>query len=436
MFCIGSIISVAVECKTKGSTQVKIATNFLRSIDPKCNVLTSDAASYIVNGKKNPSIYVMDNIEELKNDYYSDIVTSFRNLIIPKIREIERNHIRDALILMIQEESNIGEETVVEVISGTKKTELAESDTDLATFLAGLFIFALKNTENHGGGAKKNAKKYLERVRQGEKPVRKNISKIEESSNHNQINQPEYHSRELELLEERIEQEAEAFCVKYEADKLFIPLCQIAKITNPTKKHQTEMYQKFCLCTASVRNKILEINGNDNLDFSGNNWWHGYFKRFEKDYEEYELGDISYINSFDQYFLRLLDYGNASVSKYLLRIFPPRIKDPKMKAFPNYKNDVIGFIDEYIYYRKYDDYKDLLAPPMDYMWKGLNLGGCDELTLSALLALFIIGTCHAVPLKEEQKVFAYSGPSYYDVKTAEDLFYLTLLTLYETYKET
>ena len=165
MFCVGCIISVVNECKVIGNTQAKIVTSFLRSIDPNCEELDNVAASHIARGVKNPSIYVTDAIAVYSEDSYRDLVAYFQNNIVNLIKENDRNHVRDVLVLMIQEASEIEDDTVVEVVSGIRKADLPEKKDDLATFLAGVFLYALKNTTNKtGGNVKTIAKEYLERV--------------------------------------------------------------------------------------------------------------------------------------------------------------------------------------------------------------------------------------------------------------------------------
>ena len=161
------------------------------------------------------------------------------------------------------------------------------------------------------------------------------------------------------------------------------------------------------------------------------------FTLFEKDYEKYGLGCDKYEYSFGQYFYRLLEYGGAPIGQYLQYIFPPQIETPIMQSFPDFKYDLPGFVGEFMRLREQDVCKDKLEPPMNYLWRELDFACCDGLTLSACLALFIIGACHALPFNSDDKNiwFVYSGPDIHELETAEDLFYMTLLTLYETYEK-
>ena len=67
---------------------------------------------------------------------------------------------------------------------------------------------------------------------------------------------------------------------------------------------------------------------------------------------------------------------------------------------------------------------------MDFLWRELDLGSCDESGLVIVLALFIIGACRTLP---KAKGVVIEKPSLRSIKTAEDLFYMTLLFLYEKY---
>ena len=439
MFCIGCIIRVVYECRVRGNTQAKIVSRFLQSIDSKCEEISNEAASHIIQGVKNPSIYVKDVIADYSSDSYPNLVAFFRNNIVNLIKENDRNHVRDALILMIQEDPEIEEDTIVELISKIKKRDLSNKADDLDTFLAGTFLYALKNTTNKTGGKVKDfAQEYLKRVREGAKPINTghNVNATEEEANLKQeMPMSGSTNREIDLIKESIESEAAVFCMNYEDKRDYIALCQIVSFTNPLKKHYRKMYNDFCLSKKSVRNRILELNEVKVINIYEKDWWEGYIALFLNDYKEYGLGDDKYAYSIGQYFPRLLNYGDAPVEQYLQYYIRPQVETPLMKSLPNFKYDISGFINEYMRSRKLEKYKDDLEPPMDFLWRELNFAECDELTLSASLALFIIGACSSMPLKNEDKngFLVYSGPGLHELETAEDLFYMTLLTLYETY---
>ena len=440
MFCIGCVISAVAECKIEGTKQAKLVEAFLKSVDKECEEISDETASNIARGAKNPSGYLMEALGKLPAESYKSIVPYFQSQVVSLIKENEKNIVRDTLILMIQEAQEIADDTVVELVNGLKKADLTD-EVELADFLAGIFLFALKNTKNNiGGSAKRATREYLARVKNGEKPVKRNKNtdvEIMEPESKREYSNHEYRSREIELQEERIEQEAISFCRRYKNEKEYIALCQVAFITNPTRVHNREMYNEFCELTTSTRNKILEISEVDKIEVSGEYWWFKYLDLFEKDYEKYGLGAERYRYSFSQYFPRLLEYGGDPIDGFTKRIFSPKVITPIINTFSkSYKLDVAGLIDEYIYYKDFEEYTNILEPPMDFMWRKLDFGSCRELMLASYLALFIIGTCRGIPFPEdvEDKMFVFSGPGVSEVETAEDLFYQTLLTLYENYE--
>lgn len=441
MFCIGSIISAVDECKVRGFTQAKIVEVLLKSIDEECEEFDNETASNLARGVKNPSIYVMDALTKITPDAYGRISVYFRDNVVSLIKENEKKLVRDALVALILDTSEIEEDTVVEIINGIKKSDLSEKKDDLAPFLAGLFLYALKNTRNNvGGKAKATIKKYLDKVRNDVRTDKNMLSDKGEAETESDGTIHEKRSRELELMEERIESDAVAFCMKYEKEKDLIPLCQVAFITNPTKKHAREMYNEFCLYTASTRKRILEMNDIDIIDVSEKDWWWKYLNMFKKDYEKYKLGDIQYQYVFGQYFQRLINYGDESIKRFLQRVIPPKIIPPYMIKLSDCYHDIIFFIDEYIYYGKFEKYKDILEPPMNFLWREFSLYDskkCSEFMLASVLALFIIGTCLKTPLENgtDECFITFNAPGVSELETAEDLFYNTLLMLYENYEK-
>lgn len=60
------------------------------------------------------------------------------------------------------------------------------------------------------------------------------------------------------------------------------------------------MFNDFCICTRSGRDKILELNEVEKINASGTNWWYKYLAMFEADYKKYKLGDNRYLYLFRQ----------------------------------------------------------------------------------------------------------------------------------------
>ena len=423
--CLGTFLQILYRAINEDKTNTKVF-----FIGELLSLLTNDfdpsstAMSKLYTGINNPTKELTKKVAQLNEDDYYQITNDFKKIIMPMLNP---NRISDSIRLLeiaIAEDSSIKQDTVVDLVSGTKKCEMTGEVDNQAEFLAGVFLFVMINTSN----PKKSGVIGLIVDRLNE------ISPGYVFTEDKKEKQNE--KREYDIYEEQIEQKATEFCIKYDSMKKWIPLCQIAQITNPTKKHNRIIFNDYCVCTRSVQQKILEMNNIVKINESGNEWWYKYLDMFEKDYEKYSLGNKKYLYSFAQYFPRLLEYGGELIQGTTQRIFTPNVVNPTMNIMPNYKYDVWGFIDEYVYYGKYDEYKNKLEPPMDYMWRELDFGSCPEFMLSSFLAQFIIGTCRAIPFSEgeENELFAYSGVGVSDLETAEDLFYQTLLVLYENYE--
>ena len=387
----------------------------------------STAMSKLFTGINNPTHSVTTRAAHFTENEYPEMVEDFRDIVMPMLNP---NKIPDAIRMLeiaIVEDNSIKRTTIVDLITGLKKGELTGELEDPVSFLAGVFLYVIKYTKNpKKSGVVKSIMEYLEQIAPGY-VFASDIERKRSTDNHN----VKYEHR----FYEAIEQEATAFCIKYDSLKELIPLCQIAQITHPTKNHYRGMFNDFCICTRSGRDKILELNEVEKINASGTNWWYKYLAMFEADYKKYKLGDNRYLYLFRQYFPKLIEYGSSSVRGYTKVFFPAKVIAPFMKAFPGiFRHDIAGFIDEYIYFRESQDYSKELEPPMDYLFRELKLDSCKELMLSTILALFIVGTCQGIPISDNCREVVFSGPSISSLETAEDLFYLTLLTLYDNYR--
>ncbi|MCR4717009.1 MAG: hypothetical protein K5656_07485 [Lachnospiraceae bacterium] len=437
MICLGSYLSVVYYAKVNGKKQNEIVTKFFEFFDNDIYELDNEAASNIVRGVKNPPVTVTDGVKELSPEQYADVVDYFKNNILNLIKENEITTVIETIKYLINDDDAIYADTVVEVISGIKKNELAMCNEEAATFLAGVYLFVLRNTDNR---VEENSKKYAEdcwnKVKEGQCVTEDNNTVVYEDLSINYKGNEiavEYKNREVELMLERIDQEATSFCINHDEEKSLIPLCRVAKATNLTHSHVRTMYNDFCSSTQSVQKRILELNEISEIDVYGDSWWIEYMDKFLNDYNKFQLGEQQYRYVFKQYFYRLFYYGDLLIFKYRNQYFKRSVNIPMLAVFRNTDFDVLGLLDEYIYYSKDELYKGKIEPPMNRMWRELDFEGCEESDLAAFLALFIIGTCYAIPRSECRGVGEYDTPGLSEIETAEDLFYLALLVLYETY---
>ena len=434
--CLGTYLQILYNARNEDKTNTKVL--FVGEI---LSLITNDfdpgntAMSKLFTGINNPTNVLVNKVTHLTEEGYRRLVDDFRNIIMPMLNP---NRLSDAVRMLqiaIAEDQDIKQDTEIDLITGLKKSELKGTIDNQVDFFVGVFLYVLRYTRNPGKSKVVGSiMEHLKKLSPGYEFAKSKRQSIITSEK--EISVSEFIRREDYRYNEQIEQEAIAFCIKYDTQKDWIPLCQIAQITNSTKKHSRKMFNDFCKCTRSVQQKILDINNIKKLELFGDNWWYKYLAMFEDDYRKHELGAERYVYTFTEYFPRLLNYGDASVRDFTQQRFPRKIAIPNMNVFPeNYQHDIEGLIDEYIFYKEYDEYKSIIEPPMNLMWRELNFGGCSELVLTSFLALFIIGTCLGIPRPKrfDNKMVAFSGPGSSEVKTAEDLFYQALLTLYETY---
>ncbi len=379
------------------------------------------AVSKLTGGYNNPKNKIKTYMFSV-NDGFESIIDDYNDIILPMY---DPNKLSDAikiLSVIIVEDKDIKDDTVVDIISGLKKRELTEKAVNPSEFLMGLFLYVIRYTDNRKarGFVKNTVQEYTEKAADY---VFENVPSEAQNVSDNDIRE-----QEISIYKEQAEQKAISFCQKYDSVKDLIPLCQIAAVTNPAKKHCRKMFNEYCRCERSAQKKILEINEIHVIDVNDNDWWEECIDKFCQDYKKYDLGENRYLYSFNQYFHRLNNYAGEPISAHLECVFQPTVINPIL--FGNHKLDIPDLVDEYIYFKDNDKYKKDLEPPMDFLWRELDLGSCDESRLVIVLALFIIGACSSIP---HENGVVIGKPSLQNIKTAEDLFYLTLLFLYEKY---
>ena len=84
-----------------------------------------------------------------------------------------------------------------------------------------------------------------------------------------------------------------------------------------------------------------------------------------------------------------------------------------------------------LFFESKDIEEESVEPPMNYLWRELGLDSCPEPVLIMWLAMFIIGSCCSLSKETIQEI---DVPPLEEIQTAEDLFYMTILMLYDRYK--
>ena len=261
----------------------------------------------------------------------------------------------------------------------------------------------------------------------------------EESKDKSVSKKPEFESSTMAL--------ARKFCLDYEDQKKFLVLCQIADYIDPLHKHVRTMYTEYLRQDDEVKRAIMHLNNIPMLEFEPD-WEYSYLDEFRKDIKALELvteKDLLYEGG--KYFHRARNYAKLIIREKNPRIFPAvptRVRRDFFK--PPYKDDLLNFIDEYLYYRNDEDtFKYVSVPPFDWMIEYLDLLNCSEESLTYWMCMFIWSACYIIPREitsrqkkvmerdEDENSLYYPSPTIDDIENMEDLYYYTLYVLYNLY---
>ena len=165
MLCLGSFLRCIIECRANSKVLNKHVVGALMSIfDSEFNSEDNSIVSNLVIARKNPSAYIMGQVHSMESDYLyikERIEKGLMLLINPNMND----RLIKAISILIIEDENIFDDTVVEVITGTKKEQLCGKVVDISSFLAGVFIYTIRYTDNETSiSTKEIVKDVFERV--------------------------------------------------------------------------------------------------------------------------------------------------------------------------------------------------------------------------------------------------------------------------------
>ena len=166
---LGTFLSIIVECKANHTSQSDVVVRIMRSIDPEFEDSTNNVrTTRLVGGTSNPPNYTIDKLKSVDRNEIDTVIAYFEREVIPQIKENEVRIVVRALCLLIMDDPTIGDDSVLDTVSGTEKKDLVEtSNLNAAALLTGVFLYVLKNTKNNGkkGIPKPLARKYVEEAR-------------------------------------------------------------------------------------------------------------------------------------------------------------------------------------------------------------------------------------------------------------------------------
>lgn len=166
--CFGSYLAVLVSCKAPNVDNKVLCETLLHSVAPNFEFtfkgqenedrVKEDVSSKLLRCEQNVSPDVITPARSTTPQtvaiYFQDHICSLidenrRKEIILAIKDVITN---DPLVQVNKKTFGIDDDTVVDIVSGTTKRELAaKRDFCFSAFLAGVFLFAVRSTNNRSG---------------------------------------------------------------------------------------------------------------------------------------------------------------------------------------------------------------------------------------------------------------------------------------------
>lgn len=267
--CLGTYFASIKYCKNNRFVQSKDVNKLFYDIAKY--ELDESSIGHMVRGNYNPSSAFIDEIYALSEEEMPGFVSHFDN-IANKIDPNKRTLLEKLLVAIVQEDDSIKGDTVVDIVNGTTKNELQENKYPLNSFLAGLFIYAVRYTKNQKmqSAVKEIDHAFVFRIDPPANLV-KDDSKVEDESMPVQDDSLNEELSDVEMLDflinkdivnidyEAVVLSAKEFLLKYEDVLGLIPLCHMAYIYKPHHKHCRQMYTEYCLLSDEIESIFLSI---------------------------------------------------------------------------------------------------------------------------------------------------------------------------------
>ncbi len=415
--CLSTYLSVlTIYKRTRRTGQVKILNGLLKSICTNPEPIDKELVSHIKNGRRNLPQVIIDELEE-KHYHNSHYFEFFKSNVEINLDPEKTTDICKVLKYIALNDARIDNDSVIDYISHDKKSDFKHIG-DPISFIAGVFLYVCRFQNDETAD-------YAKEI--NEDFCKFAINEYNSFLNTNPTSDNQFRTK---IIDTDIPSQAKSFCRRYEDSIDLLQLCQIANIVNPTHNHVNKMYDEYCDCSDALKKQILKEKDCPMIHAEDEYALYGLLSRFAEDIEKMELASCDKTYMFQQYVIKSLNYEDLEPVDTNPTIFPIG----PCKLFPNHKTSFLSqFVNDYLYYKD----KDMgvsLPIPLDWMFDHLNFGSCDAKDLIFWLNLFITSSCYDI-----QAYFNYetkeslSIPNIEDTKTLEDLFFLSLLMLYDTY---
>lgn len=430
--CFSTYSSLLVKCKKVSVTQKELITALISTVydDESEMILDESSISCIVRGLKNisPSI-----IEHAKTCEKAVVVSKFENKVITLLDPNKNGNFILAIKDLIAKDSIIDDDSVVECVSNLTKLQLQSTqDISYSKLLAGLFLYILDNTKNRG------TTKFADSITDDyvlSFGKRKNDLVIAPDFDNSRICASNASPRSKYDFEKETIETARVFCINYEEDIHFLPVCEIASILNPKHKFKSPIIDAFNREPEEVRHAILV---SESLKPYVHCSWTEINKcvdAFEKEIYARKYTTIPFLYEGAKYF-------HNAIKKYadceLICINPPIFKRESTRG----SSPIIGgFLKNYII--NYDvqleeNPGDKDVPPFDMIWNRFDLSTSDEKELVFWVNQFIITVCHHLHGYNFNDVgdWKYKDTICDDrITKMEELYYYALFLLYQSYSD-
>ena len=427
MLCLGTFLTAIRLCKASSVGMQTMVETMMKSIYTDFDQYSDNSlCSNLVRGIKNPPDYVYQALNEMKSDYkiIRDRLTE-GDTFLDLNRE---DDLRKIIIKIVEEDTFIKDNVVVELYSGTKKADLRAHNKDIFSFLTGIFVYVLKNTDN------KNKREDVRCINEGYlDEAQKEVVLM------NGIIEKEYVESVTISAADDVSTEARKFCAKYESEISLLPLAQIAFCVDPIHNNVRKMYTDFCLCTEKVRREIIRLKELPWIETDGE-WIDKCISQIDKDMQDKGYISRSLLYEGAKYFHRaFLLYSEERIKEYSPQVF--ELLDKSYVGLLGPYNDLEKYVGDYFYFKEADPERKII-PPGDYMWDVCDLGGCPEDEMTFWVCKFIIVCCTRISYENQEPPSAANFEDvfwdvdyvdYNKISTIEDLYYYALYWLYYTY---
>lgn len=240
---------------------------------------------------------------------------------------------------------------------------------------------------------------------------------------------------DLSDFKETIINEARRFCRKYYDCKNLLPLCQVAMYVSPMQPCVRDIYNEYIELDPAVKKAIMVLNDIKMFEFE-EMWEYKYLAMFEEDIKKLGISNINLFYDAGKYYHRIKNLPWYALNDMNPRCFP-KVPSKYCSGEHLKYNDLMGYIDEYLYYK--DDaevHKYVSIAPLDYINKERSLTTCSDNEIAFWLNLFVYSACFVIPKycgRIDLAKIVFNAPNLAEIETYEDLYYSSLLCLFDIY---